>query len=174
MSDPKKIKNWFARALDIAAQHREARETLRDMKTEDPERQMDWARLMALATARDADLHDADKHDRVEKLLAKGTYASWYADIVGIGNSEQIDHSRSSTKTEGRSNAGPAHSAPLAATVGDDRGNDPVADTNSDALAVQPSPLRNDSSAAAGMPSVPAAPIRESDEFNRIPEFLMR
>ena len=162
MSDPKKIRNWFDRALELAAQVREARDAFNEMKAEDKDKQIDWASLKALAVARDADLHDEKSRGRVKKLLAKRTYASWYADINGIGQDEQNCTIRSSSEISDR----PAPSdKPRDRALGTAAGT-----THRAAVSIDGGEVEGEGAATRDL--IPAAP--SGDRYNEIPDFLRR
>ena len=82
---PSQLKSFFDRAVNIAASMREAKQDFAELKLEDKAGQIDWSRLRALAVAYDADQNDEKKHERVEKLVEKAGYATWYAEILKLG-----------------------------------------------------------------------------------------
>ena len=96
---PSQLRSFFDRLVTISATMREAREDTAEIKKEDPNKTVDWSRLCALAAAYDADQHDAKKKNRVNILIKKAEYASWYATILKIGSEkdEQIEPTRSSS-----------------------------------------------------------------------------
>lgn len=158
MTSPAQIKSFFDRLLVVAATKREARNDLADIKAEDPERQVDWTRLCALAVAHDDDLNNPKgSGNRVEKLLAAGTYANWYAEMMGIGNSEQ-NTKKYSYKAEG-ADAEPPPATPSSGA--DDAGIDRPEQKNAPARnsgRIKGGPARARASRAARSPAAePAA-----------------
>lgn len=171
MSDPKQIRNWFDRALELAARVREARETFNDMKKEDRKGEIDWASLKALAVAHDADLHDEKNHGRVKKLLSKRTYASWYADINGIGEDEQNIAFRSSSEIPDRPAPSDKPRNRARATAGTD--NRAVARPIEDGASGEGEPLtRHGAASPSGAQGTGA--MLCGDQYDDIPEFLRR
>lgn len=97
---PSELQGFFDETERLAAELRELNEKFAAIRERAKKKEMDFARLRALAIAHDADKHDEKKKDRVAKLIRNGTYAGWYAEILKIGQDEQNAHRRSSSPNE--------------------------------------------------------------------------
>lgn len=163
MSSPAELRGFFNRAVAIAARLREAREDFADLKSEDEQNQVDWARLRALAIAHDADEHDDKKKNRVAKLLEHGTYANWYAEILGIGQDEQNAVPRSGLNSPTAGNRTPRRAGTEPAAT------PPCPQPAPQAADTAGSPIPDAASATADDAVAPP-----SDDPDDIPTFLRR
>jgi hypothetical protein len=125
---PSEIRGFFEEAMRVAAQAREVREKFAAMQKRARKKEIDWLQLKALAVAHDADAASPGS-GRVGKLIAKATYANWYAEILKLGNMNRSDDTCSSQSVasphgqpSGDGEAGTTAATPVvsASTIPDD------------------------------------------------------